>query len=126
MVLGYLYYGPVFGKMYISMMGFDKMDPMKQEEMKKGMMKNYVLAFLGSLVMAYVLAHALVFAEAYLSTSGISAGLMVGFLNWLGFIAPVTMGMVLWGTHPWKLWVLNNGHNLIQLLIFGTILAVWK
>jgi hypothetical protein len=126
MVLGYVYFGPLFGKMYIQLMGLDKMDPVKSEEMKKGMMKSYVFAFIGSLVTAYVLSHMLVFATAYMKTSGVSAGLSTGFWVWLGFVAPVTMGMVLWGTHPWKLWVLNNGYNLIQLLMFGVILALWK
>lgn len=126
MVLGFLWYGPMFGKMYISMMGFDKMDPAKQEAMKKGMTKSYVLSFIGALVMALVLAHALVFAESYMNASGALAGLQVGLWNWLGFIAPVTMGNVLWGNQTWKLWLLGNGYNLVQLLMFGVILALWK
>ena len=124
--LGSLYYGPLFGKMWISMMGWDKKSPAEQEEMKKGMMKSYVLSFIGSLVMAYVLAHVLVFASTYTKSVGVAAGLMVGFWTWLGFIAPVTMGSVLWGNHSWKFWTLSNGYQLIQLLIFGVILSVWK
>jgi hypothetical protein len=42
-----------------------------------------------------VLAHALVFVAAYFKMSGIHAGVMPGFWNWLGFIAPVTLGAVL-------------------------------
>jgi len=41
--------------------------------------------------MSYVLAHELIFASVYLKVSGVSAGLMCGFFNWLGFIAPVTL-----------------------------------
>ncbi|MBI4363277.1 MAG: DUF1761 domain-containing protein [Candidatus Doudnabacteria bacterium] len=125
-VLGYLWFGPLFGKMWIRMMGWDKIDPVQQEEMKKGMMKSYVLTVIGALVMAYVLAHALVFASTYLNSEGVGAGLMVGFWNWLGFVAPVTLGVVLWEGKPWKLWILNNGYQLIQLLVFGVILALWK
>ena len=124
--LGSLWYGPLFGKMWMKMMGWDKMDPSKVEQIKKGAAKGYVVSFVGALVMSYVLAHYLVFASVYTETEGVSAGLMVGFWTWLGFIAPVTLGSVLWDGKPLKLWVLNNGYNLIQLLIIGTILALWK
>jgi hypothetical protein len=50
---------------------------------------------------------------------------MSGFFNWIGFIAPVTLGTVLWGGKSWKLWLIDNGFYLIDLLIMGMILAVW-
>lgn len=126
MVLGSLWYGPLFGKTWTAIMGWDKMSPAQMEEAKKGMMKSYLLTLLGALVMAYVLAHSLVFASDYTGTTGIAAGLMVGFLSWLGFVAPFTMNDVLWGQKGWTLWLLNNGYNLAQLLVFGVILALWK
>ena len=87
---------------------------------------KYFLAGLGSLLLSFVLAHALVFASAYLKASGVSAGLMAGFWNWLGFIVPLTLGSVLWEGKSWKLWTLNNAYYLVQLSIFGIILALWK
>lgn len=51
---------------------------------------------------------------------------MVGFWNWLGFVAPVTLGGVLWEGKPWKLWGLNNGYQLLSLLVMGVILALWR
>jgi hypothetical protein len=124
MVVGFLWYGPLFGKLWMKLSG--KTKESMDEAKKKGMTKAYVLMFVGSLVMAYVLANALVFASSYLQVSGVSAGLMSGFFNWLGFIAPVTLGMVLWEGKSWKLWVLHNGHELISLCIMGVILALWK
>ncbi len=120
MVLGSLWYGPLFGKMWMSLSGVS----MGGE--KKSMTKSYLIAFVGALIMAFVLAHALVFAAAYLKASGVSGGLMAGFWNWLGFVAPVTLGMVLWEGKSWKLWTLVNGYHLVQLLIFGVILSLWK
>ena len=124
MVIGFLWYGPVFGKMWIALSGFtqDQMNAAK----KKGMAKQYGLMFVGSLVMAYVLAHALVFSSAYMKVSGVSAGLSVGFWNWLGFIAPVTLGAVLWEGKSPKLWALNNGYYLVTLLAMGVILTLWQ
>ncbi len=123
MVLGSVWYGPLFGKTWMKLSGItpDKIDAAKA----KGMGKSYVIAFAGSLVMSYVLAHAIIFAAAYFKMSGISAGLMSGFWNWLGFVAPVTLGAVLWEGKPWMLWVLMNGYYLLSLLIMGTILSAW-
>ncbi|OGE80192.1 MAG: hypothetical protein A2660_02580 [Candidatus Doudnabacteria bacterium RIFCSPHIGHO2_01_FULL_45_18] len=126
MVLGYVWYGPLFGKMWIEMMGFDKLDSSKQEAMKNSMTKSYSLTFVGSLVMAYVFSHFLIFTTSYMRTEGVSAGLSAGFWIWLGFLAPLTLGSVLWEGKSWKLWTLNNAYNLLQLLIFGVILSLWK
>jgi len=97
MVLGYLYYGPLFGKLYSRLMGFDNMDPAKRADMMKGMGKSYAMTFVGSLVTAWVLAHATIYAGAYMHWSGLAAGLVTGFMSWLGFMATVTLGNVLWG-----------------------------
>jgi hypothetical protein len=123
MVIGFLWYGPIFGKKWIAMMGWS--EEQITEAKKKGMAKSYVLNFIGSLVMSYVLAHALIFASAYMKVDGVSAGVTVGLWNWLGFIAPVTLGAVLWERRPWKLWVLNNGYYAVALVIMGIILAIW-
>ena len=124
MVIGFLWYGPLFGKMWMALSGITQEQIAASK--KKGMTKQYALMFVGSLVMAYVLAHALVFASAYLKTSGVSAGLMAGFWNWLGFVAPVTLGSVLWEGKSPKLWILNNGYYLVSLLLMGVILALWQ
>src|SRR4051812_14211671 len=79
-VLGFIWYGPLFGKKWATLSGVS-MDAMKMKA------SSMIIMVIGSLLMAYVLDHALIFASAYLKTSGTSAGLMVGFLNWLGFIA---------------------------------------
>lgn len=124
MAIGSFWYSPKgFGKQWMALSGItpDKIEAAKA----KGMQKTYAIAFVGSLVMSYVLAHALVFASAYLQVSGMAAGLMAGFWNWLGFIAPVTLGSVLWEGKPWKLYVLNNAYYIVSLLVMGAILAVW-
>ena len=122
MVIGFVWYGPLFGKKWMALTGMhmDKMGAMSSGSMTK----LYALAALGSLVMGFVLAHAIVFASAYLHVTGISAGLQAGFWNWLGFIAPVTLGSVLWERKPWALWVLNNAYYLVTLMVMGVILAM--
>lgn len=118
MVVGSLWYGPLFGKEWMKLTGH-KPDPAKQKEMGK----LYALQFVGSLVMAYVMAHSMVFAGAYLKVSGVNAGVMAGFWSWLGFVTPITLGTVLWDGKPWKLFVINAGHYLVAMLVMGAILG---
>jgi hypothetical protein len=123
MIIGFAWYGPLFGKVWSRLMGWGEMTPEKMKEMQKKAMPAYAVNFVGALVMGYVLAHSLVFASAYLNQSGISAGLMSGFWNWLGFVAPVTLGAALWDGKPLKLWFINAGYYLVVLLTMGAILA---
>ncbi len=122
-VIGFLWYGPLFGKPWAALSGFTEETMVAAKA--KGMGKNYALMMLGAFLTAFVLAHALVFASAYTNTHGIPAGLMCGFWNWLGFIVPLSMGSVLWDGKPWKLFLINVGYQLVALLAMGCILAVW-
>lgn len=125
MVLGSLWYGPLFGSIWTKLMGWTKADMAKGAANKSAMMKSYAIQAVGSFLMAFVLAHALVFAKAYLHEEGISAGLQTGFWNWLGFIVPVTLTSVLWEGKPWKLWLINNSYNLVALCSMGVLLSLW-
>ncbi len=124
MVIGFLWYGPLFGKPWMALMGITP-EKIEAAKAKGGMGKSYALMALASLVMSFVLAHALIFAATYLKVSGLSAAFQAAFWNWLGFIAPVTLGSVLWEGRPWKLWILNNAYYLVSLFVMATILAFW-
>lgn len=128
MILGYLWYGPLFGKEWAKLMGWtpDTLDKMKSDpEGKNKMMMAYGGQFIGLLLMAYVLAHSLVFAAAYMHVSGVMGGLQAAFWSWLGFVAPATIGMVLWEGKPWKLWMIIAGYYLVNLLLMGIIIGAW-
>ena len=123
MVLGYLWYGPIFGKMWTELAG---LTPEKMAAAKaKGMTMSYVIQAIGALLTSFVLAHAIVFAGAYMQISGIAAGLEGAFWNWLGFVAPATVGMVLWEGKPWKYWFIVAGYYLVSMLVIGVLLGLW-
>lgn len=101
----------------------EKMREMKKDPaMKKKMMRSYVIQFVASLVMAYVLAHIVDFAKG----TTVMAGLQAGFWTWLGFIATTFLGAVLWENRSWKLYAINSGHYLVNLMLMGVILALWQ
>ena len=123
MALGFVWYGPLFGKKWMAWSGHSmgNMDAKKAQ----GMWKTYLLAFIGSLATAYVLRHSIVFAGTYMELNGAWVGVTSGFWMWLGFVAPVTLGTVLWEGKPWKLWILTNAYYVISLIMMGAIVAVW-
>jgi Protein of unknown function (DUF1761) len=116
-VIGVAWYGLAFGKHWAAL-GVDTatMKP-------KPVTMAAIVA--GALIMSFVLAHSLIFASAYTKMSGVPAGLSAGFWNWLGFIAPVTLGSVLWEGKSIRLWLINGGFYLVSLLVMGVILALW-
>ncbi len=121
MVLGFLWYGYIFGKPWARMMGYTKE---KMEEMKKkgGMGKSYLLMFIGTLLMNYIFSYFIGYAQA----ATITAGLLLGVMVWLGFFVTTMIGSVLWEGKPVALYILNVGYHLVNLLISGAILAGWQ
>ena len=127
-VLGFIWFGPLFGKTWMRLAGMpdDAMERAKADPaMKRKMYTGYFIAFVAALIGAVVLDHNLVFGSAYLHMSGLSAGFQAGFWNWLGFTVPPTLGMVLWEGKSWKLWTIINAYWLLLFLIMGAILALW-
>ncbi len=124
MGVGFAWYGPLFGKEWARLMGWH--DEATIRKMQEGAGSSYALSALGALVMSFVLAHSIIFASTYLGTPGVFGGIQGAFWSWLGFIAPATLGTVLWDKKPWKLWVLNNGYWLVVLLLMGIVLGAWK
>ena len=117
MVVGAMWYGPLFGKPWMKELGFSMEDI---EGSPMGV--PYTVAIFNSFIMAFILANVI----AWTGASGISAGLLLGFLMWVGFTG-FTFGV----NHAFegrslRLWAINSGMFLFGLLIMGVILAVWK
>ncbi len=116
MVIGFLWFGPLFGKIWMNMMGLKQSD---MKKMKTGMQMGYVGQFVASLVMAWVMGMLITTTNA----TSLIAGLMVGFWGWLGFVATTTLGGVLWENKPVKLYLFNNAHLLLNALVMAAILV---
>ena len=118
-VVGFLWFGPLFGKQYMALMNLDKKK--MKEAKKKGMGKTLTVAFLSTLLMSYILAHFV----GYVQATTIVDGIVLAFWLWLGFFATTELGMILWEGKPFKLYAIKTLHNLATLAIMGAILAVW-
>ena len=118
MVIGSVWYGPLFGKMFISAKGMDKKSPEEMVAMKKGMVWNYVGQFVASLLMFYVLAY-LMGALNLVSAMG---GVQAAFWVWIGFVVPLLFGEAIWGGKMVLFW-LNVSEMLLNLLAAGAIIG---
>lgn len=92
------------------------------DQMKSGMPRAIAADAVGSLLMAFVLAHSVVYAQA----TTLALGAAVGFANWLGYVAVVQFTGVLYEQRPIKLFFLQSGFNLVAMLLMGALLAVWR
>ncbi len=121
MVLGFVWYSPLaFGKMWMGEMGINA-KTMAEKKKKQNMPMTFGIMFIGTLVMAYVLAHIVSYTQAKTVLEGAQAGFWV----WLGFVAPTMLSAVLFSGKSVKLYIIDTAHVLVGLLVMGAILAAW-
>jgi len=122
MILGFLWYSPLlFARPWMVAMGYDPEDRAKMEEMRKSAGKSYAIAFVASLVAAFVLGKII----DVTTVESALYGMKIGFAMWLGFVTTVQLTAKLFGNQPTKLYLINTGYQLVCYLAMGAILAVW-
>ncbi len=119
MVVGFAWYSKaILGVPWMKMMGLSA-DKMKK--MQKSMGPMYGLSLIGSLVMATVFFEVL----AWTGYWGMGKALWLGFKLWLGFVAPVQMTEVIFGSKKWGLFLINTGYQLVAILVMALVFSVW-
>lgn len=123
-VLGFLWYGPIFGNLWIKLSKMPAAEVAKAKKKgMKGMWKSMFLNFLGNFLMVYVLTGIIVL----LGITSPLQGAMVGFWVWIGFFASTTLlGGVLWEGKPWGLFALNGLYWLVSLKLAGFLAVLWN
>jgi hypothetical protein len=121
MVIGSIWYGPLFGRVFMTAVGMDQWSDEKKERMKKAMALTYLGQFAASLVMFFVLAGIL----GAMDMRSVTGGLAGSFLVWLGIVVPVKFGDQLWGGKMILFW-LGTGNMLVTLLAAGAIIGAWR
>jgi hypothetical protein len=120
-VLGALWYSPLlFARPFIALKGYSP------EQLAALQAQSHAgeigLAFVTSLLLAYVLAHFVKFTGAETAASGA----LTGFWLWLGFVVTTNLETVIFEGRPLGLYLINNGYHLVGMLGMGALLAVWR
>ena len=117
-ILGTIWFNPhVFGRSWMGMVG---MSPDQMERGKKKMPLMAFIAFLASMVVAYVMNY---FGIAWGVFDWIGA-VELGFWSWLGFVAPTMLGMVLWEGKPFKYYAIVSGYWLVSFIVMAIVLVL--
>lgn len=122
MVLGSIWYGPLFGKKWMWLLNVDPNDSERNKEMQKAAMPLYGIQFLLSLIQAYVLAR-------LVGGVGDDTGLLVALWLWVGFIVPAIAGASMWtnesNDRKWWRFGIQIGYQLVLMLAFAFVLGRW-
>lgn len=116
MAVGMIWYSPLlFGKTWMRLSG------RTHEQERAAAVSSIVTGLVGSLIMAFVLVHAVHYAGA----NTIALGAAVGFFNWAGFIAVPLYTGAIHQKQSMTLTSIHAGFQLAGLLVMGAIVAVW-
>lgn len=115
-VVGWLWYGPLFGKQWMKLNGFT------EEQLREGgismpliMIINYVATALAALALAMFI------GKESTAGFGIFAGVIIALL-WIG---TSRLNDVLYERKPMGLFLINTGYNLAIYIIMGAVLGAW-
>ena len=120
MVIGYIWYGPLFGKAWARAVGATAMDAEARKKMQKSAGPLYLVQFIMVLFQAWILARALGGSPDALANTG---------LIWFAFVVPTVAGLCMWNNDSrkvaWTKFLLSAGYQLILFVMFGLILGMW-
>ena len=116
-VVGWLWYGPLFGKKWMKLNGFT------EEQLKEGggmsmslmMVINYIATVLAAFAIAMFIG----------AESDMSFGIFAGFMIAIFWIGTSRLNDVLYERKPFGLFLINVGYNLAIYVIMGAILGAW-
>ncbi len=124
-VIGFIWYTPLFGKVWGREMGYDP--NMKPDS--KVMVKGMIFMVIGNFFFAWVLAHNIAawqFVPGIPEMGPVNNALTTAFFTWLGFYLPGHLGATVWEQKSWKLFFIDTGYALVSLLVVSFIITCWK
>ncbi len=113
--IGFVWYGPLFGKSWMASVG------MTEEDAQKGnMAKIFGFTFVFQFIMAYWLA---MFFGGEVSAQ---EGAFYGFLTGFGWVAMAIGVNALYEQKSWKYIFINGGFWSVVFTLMGLIIGGWK
>lgn len=121
LIMGSIWYGPLFGKAWMRITGCTDMDMEKRKEMQRKAVPLYFIQFILTILQLLVLVR--------LAGSSASSGIFSAIFVWIGFILPTVAGSCMWTAESRKTaqarFLIQAGFQLVSLIVFGAILGAW-
>ena len=111
--LGWLWYGPLFGKKWLEALGKEELNPPPQP---------FVISFFAALLTCIVLAALM----KSLGMTTLTSGLLIGAITGIGFIATSMASdsaFYGWGI---PLFCIHAGYRVVYYILVGAILGAWQ
>jgi hypothetical protein len=112
-VLGYLWYGPLFGGSWMALTGISKSSPGQN---------NMGLVFGITFVLNLIISTSL---AMFIGGGDWVFGLFAGFMSGFTFVAMAFGITYLFESRPFKLWAINAGYQTVVFTVMGVILGAW-
>lgn len=118
-ILGAVWYG-IFTNKFVQLMEWSP-EKLKQVETQSHT-QDYIIAFLSSLILVYILAHFVQYTKARSAVDG----LQTAFWLWLGFVVTTQLPTVIFEGRKPGLYLLNIGYQFVACSLAGVVLAIWR
>lgn len=122
-VLGFLFHGPVSGKLWMKLANIHPTGKEKFSDMIPQLIWNFVVNLVTAFVMAMIFW--LVFSSPLMGALVWYRGAILGAWLWLGFLATSSSIEVIWMGRSFKLWLFEAVCSLIVMMSMGAVLAGW-
>lgn len=123
MVLGTLWYGFLFQKQWMKIIGATEMDKKARVEMQKKAMPLYAGQFVIALLQAGV------FAYIYGLLKWWGSGIELAAVLFVGIVIPVLFATSMWNNDSskvaWSRFGIQSGYFLALLVVYGAIIGSW-
>ncbi|MFI4920781.1 MAG: DUF1761 domain-containing protein [Gammaproteobacteria bacterium] len=117
--LGALWYSPLlFAKQWMQFNGYGSE---KLKAMQADAKRAYAVSFVCQLVIAATMALLI----AMIHMHALSAGVKLGVICWLGFVATTGLMANVYSDKPIKAFLLDAGYQLVYFIVMGGILVLW-
>ncbi len=119
-VVGWAWFSQrLFGATWLREMGMTKATTERAK--KKSMLVTMIAGFVAQVVMAAVLAMII----SATGSVGIKEGVVSAFWVWLGFVATISFGSILWEHKSITFFLINVTYWLVALILQGAIIGYW-
>ena len=113
-LIGGIWYGPIFGKVWMTEFGFTEED-LKKRSIPKTFGLSLLLSFIAALVLEFFIG----------ADTDLIFGAMAGFFAGFGWVATFLGILYLFEMKSYKAYLINAGYCIVALTVMGIILGAW-
>ena len=117
-ILGFLWYGPIFGESWMGMVGLT----MEAAEANPPGAGTWVTNFIATIIPVYVMAY----LYSKLGVSSLVEGAIWGLIIGFSFVHLSDMTGNMFAQRPYGLAWITGGYSMVSLAIAGAILGAWR